>query len=55
VIQTTEVWVVVCDKCHKPYGKSFQSKYYMVQEAIKLGGWEVDDRHALCSNCCNGE
>lgn len=51
MIQTTEVWVIVCDKCHQPYGKNFQSKYQMVSEAERLGGWKINDPRAICSKC----
>lgn len=51
MIQTTEVWVITCDKCHKPYGRSFSSKYQLLTEAARLGGWKINDPHALCKDC----
>lgn len=51
MIQTTEVWVVVCDKCHRPYVRNFSSKYQLITEATRLGGWLITDFSALCGDC----
>jgi hypothetical protein len=51
MIQTTEVWVLSCDKCHKPYGRPFPSKYQLLTEAARLGGWTIKDPHAICKDC----
>lgn len=51
MIQTTEVWVVVCDKCHKAYERSFASRYQLMTQAERLGGWVITDKSALCADC----
>lgn len=51
MIQTTEVWVITCDSCHKPYGRSYSSKYQLMTEVVRLGGWTVKDPRAICKDC----
>jgi hypothetical protein len=55
MIQTTEVWVIVCDKCHQSYGRNYSSKYQMIQDANRLGGWLIKDPHAICKSCLDKE
>jgi len=51
MIQTTEVWIVSCDKCSTVYPKNFRSKFVALKHLAKHK-WDVESEKMIrCANC----